>query len=144
MFRRGNELAMSAINELNHRGYLPVDNINLVGHIANVPGTSIVSACILRVGVRFFLIVEIAVGTTIGTEMTRVIIIKISADLAARLLASGVGLCTVQTTVPTTTTGRGLSPEYTFVVDNTAFIIFLVPNRTDRIIVVTIPLCTVI
>lgn len=150
MFARENELPMVninediLINELTQGTNLPVDNMDLVSQVTNTPGTRIASACILRADGNFFLIVELNLGTTIGTELTRVVVIRISADVAARLLAAGVDLCTVQTTVPTTTTGRGLSAECTFVIGNTAYIIFIVPNRTDRIVVVTSPLCTVL
>lgn len=148
MFKKDKELAMTSINEdmlfeeLTQRGNSSMDNTSLVSNIVNVPGARVVSQCVLRAGTSFFLIVELAVNSTMGTELTRVVVIAISADLAARLLASGVSLCTVQTTVPPSTTG--LSPACTLVVGNTAYIIFLVPNVTNRIVVVTSPLCTVI
>lgn len=150
MFKVEKEVTEISVDEdifiygLTKKWHSPVNNSNLVSPIISTPGASVASECILRVDGVFFLIVELAVNSTIGTELSRVVVINISADLAARLLAGGIKLCTVQTTVPITAAGTGLSPACTFVAGNAAYIIFIVPNRTDSIVVVTSPLCTVI
>ena len=79
-----------------------------------------------------------------GLEVERVVIFRISAAEAAILLRLGVDRCQIVTTIPTGTAGTEVNLICVFVVGNFAFLVFDVENRTDRLVLVRVPLCTVI
>lgn len=93
--------------------------------------------CVVEINGEFFLIVEIR----IGTQAARVLVITITAELAAALERSGVDICTVSTMIPVSTPGRVAELQCAFVVDEVVILVFIIRSTTDEIVLVRVPLC---
>ena len=98
------------------------------------------ATCIAEINGMFFLIVEIM----IGTQNERILVIRISEALAAALERAGIVICQVTSIIPTSTAGREVELECSFLVDNDVILVFIVRNTTDDIVLVRVPLCTVL
>lgn len=121
---------MNSINEVNE--YLH----------CHCRGAVIGAVCRVQLQGRFFLLVELEIGSG-PNEIERVIVIEISQALF-NALAGRVDLCEVRTTLPNTPPGTTLDLLCTFVLGNEAFIVFEIENRNERLVIVRSPLCTVI
>lgn len=111
---------------------------NLVGNI----GVGIGSLCRVEIQGRFFLLVEIEVGSG-ANQIEEVIVLEITRVLFNALQGS-VDLCQVLNDIPTPPAGSTLELRCTFIVGNEAFIVLEIENMMERLVVVRSPLCTVI
>lgn len=122
----------------NHEISKIVEQVSETGtHINEI--SSIGANCIAEIDGKFFLLVEIEIG-----DFEQVIVIRISAALAAQLLRAGVELCEIVTTIPTPIPGTQVNLICAFVVGENVFLVFNVENETDELVLVRVPLCTVI
>lgn len=110
------------------------------GDVTITQASCLGASCIAEINGNFFLLIEIEIG-----EFERVLIFRITAAQAARLLNAGVELCRIVNTIPTPAPGREVNLICVFVVGEEAFLVFNVEeNNTDRLVLVRVPLCTVI
>lgn len=95
--------------------------------------------CIAEIDGMFFLLVEISVGQT-----RTVIIFRITAAQAAALLRAGIPRCQIVTTIPVSMPGRQVTLICAFVVGANVFLVFLVENMAERLVLVRVPLCPIV
>lgn len=94
--------------------------------------------CIAQINSTFFLLIEIE------NKQDDVIVVSISAELAAALLAAGVDRCPIVTAVPTATAGVMVEPICAFVAEGFVFVVFNIEknNGRDRLVLLRVPFCT--
>lgn len=110
------------------------------GDVTITQASGLGASCVAVIDGNFFLLIEIEIG-----EFERVLIFRITAAQAARLLNAGVELCRIVNTIPTPAPGREVNLICVFVVDGEAFLVFNVEeNNRDELVLVRVPLCTVI
>ncbi|WCK54819.1 hypothetical protein PP175_02015 [Aneurinibacillus sp. Ricciae_BoGa-3] len=97
--------------------------------MATTSAVKIGARCIFKVNGRFFLIAEIEAKTT-GVEIEPDVIIRLTNDQAARLLAGGIKRCQISSTKPTASPGTKVEFKCIFIDGNKAFSIFDVENST--------------
>lgn len=110
------------------------------GDVTIAQASCLCSSCVAEINGNFFLLLEIEIG-----DLERVLIFRITAAQAARLLNAGVELCSIVNTIPTPSPEREVNLICVFVVDDEAFLVFNVEeNETSELVLVRSPLCTVI
>jgi|GEM_PF-2549291 len=94
--------------------------------------------CIAQINSTFFLLIEIE------NKQDDVVIVNISAELAAALLAAGVDRCPIVTAIPTATAGAMVEPICAFVAEGFVFVILKIEKNTgrDQLVLLRVPLCT--
>lgn len=152
MFKReqvlGTTNQVMPLSNLDLGGNLSMNNMDLVNqivgsHVGCNRMVRIGAACVVQIGARFFLLVELEIGMG-ANEMEQVLVIEISAALFNALRNAGVMVCEIRNTVPTPPAGSTLELQCTFIVGNEAFIIFEIENMQERLVIVRSPLCTII
>jgi hypothetical protein len=127
---------------LNFVGGESMNLMNLINELVTDRRAVIAAACRVQLRGRFFLIIELEIGSG-ANEIERVFVIEISRALF-NALAGRVDLCEVRNDLPTPPQGTTLELRCTFVLGNEAFIVFEIENMRDRLVIVRSELCTVI
>ncbi|MBS4190375.1 hypothetical protein KHA94_09190 [Bacillus sp. FJAT-49705] len=97
------------------------------------------SNCIIDNDGRFFLLAEIEAKVP-GVEIDPIVIIRITADQADKLIEGGLQLCTIQDEPPVAPPGFEVEFKCIFQDNCKAFSIFDVENSTDEAVLVRISL----
>lgn len=107
-------------------------------------GVVISAQCRVEIQGRFFLLLELEVGSGMN-ELERVLVLEISRALF-NLLQGRVDLCEIRNTLPTVPPGGTLEIRCTFVIGNVAYIVFEIEGVSvrDRLVIVRSPLCDII
>lgn len=101
------------------------------------------AVCILEFNNQFFLLVELEFEVG-GEEIEQVIVIRISAAQAQRLLTAGIMRCDISSTFPLPSPGVEVNFLCVLVIDGAAFLVFDVENTTDRLVLVRADHCPII
>ncbi|WCK54028.1 hypothetical protein PP175_22355 [Aneurinibacillus sp. Ricciae_BoGa-3] len=107
--------------------------------MATTATVEIGSRCIINNNGRFFLLAEIEAKAP-GVEIDPIIIIRITAEQARRLLSGGLKLCPITNKRPRPTPGTKVEFKCIFIDNGRAFSIFDVENSTDNAVLLRIPL----
>jgi hypothetical protein len=125
----------------------PVKNVaSAKGQACLAPPTQVISigaACIVEIDGQFFLLVEIEIkANDVGIE--QIIVFSLTAAEAQALINAGVPVCETACEIPQPCPGEEIKFRCVLVIDNHAFLVFEIENRTERLVLVRAELCPVI
>ncbi|MES9684576.1 hypothetical protein CN514_00640 [Bacillus sp. AFS001701] len=95
--------------------------------------------CLLRIGNRFFAVVEIE-SEVPGIDLEVFVIIRINMETAKRLKNAGLDFCEIRNTAPRNEDGVTAEFKCIFITNRQAFALFDVENDFDRAVFVRISL----
>lgn len=105
---------------------------------------SVGASGIVEIGGEFFLIVLIEIEAK-GVDIERVVVFRLTPGEAAELIEAGIGLCEIADAAPQACTGVDSTFQCVLVIDDQAFLVFVVrKNNTVILLLVSVDLCPII